>query len=79
MRTLLATLLREVNAGPTYGADDAAQIDARRTALAQSGLPAVVEAAPYLARYDPEAGYDYTMNRAVDAALTRVRVGIVSR
>ncbi|MFX0579194.1 TetR/AcrR family transcriptional regulator [Nocardia nepalensis] len=76
LRTLLAaligTLLREVNAGPTYGTSDTAGIAARRATLEQSGLPAVVEAAPYLARFDSQAEFDFAMNLALDAVVARI-------
>lgn len=72
LAALIGTLLREVNAGPTYGTDDAAGIAARRAALEQSGLPAVAEAAPYLARFDSQAEYDYAMDLALDAVVARL-------
>ncbi|WP_431964571.1 TetR/AcrR family transcriptional regulator [Nocardia sp. bgisy134] len=76
MRTLLAaligTLLREVNAGPTYGTDDTEGIAERQATLEHSGLPAVAEAAPYLARFDSRAEYEYAMNLALDAAVARI-------
>ncbi|MEV0030649.1 TetR family transcriptional regulator [Nocardia sp. NPDC050793] len=76
MRTLLATLigtlLREVNAGPTYGTSDTAGIADRQAVLERSGLPAVAEAAPYLARFDSQAEYEYAMNLALDAAVARI-------
>jgi TetR/AcrR family transcriptional regulator, tetracycline repressor protein len=76
LRTLLAaligTLLREVNAGPTYGTRDIAGIAARRAALEQSGLPAVAEAAAHLARFDSQAEFDFTMDFAIDAVLARI-------
>ncbi|MBF6465915.1 TetR/AcrR family transcriptional regulator C-terminal domain-containing protein [Nocardia beijingensis] len=72
LATLIGTLLREVSAGPTYGTSDTAGIAARRTTLEQSGLPAVAEAAPYLARFDSQAEFDYAMDLALDAIVARV-------
>lgn len=76
MRTLLATLigtvLREVNAGPVYGTSDTDGIAARQAILEQSGLPAVVEAAPYLARFDRQAEFDYTIDLALDVVAARI-------
>lgn len=76
MRTLLATLigtvLREVDAGPVYGTSDPDGIAARRAILERSGLPAVVEAAPYLARFDSQAEFDFTMDVALDAVIARI-------
>jgi TetR/AcrR family tetracycline transcriptional repressor len=69
---LIGVLLREVNAGPTYGTCDAAQIEKRQAALEGSGLPAVAEAAPYLARFDRQAEYEYAMNLALDAVVARI-------
>lgn len=76
MRTLLAaligTVLREVNAGPVYGTSDIAGIAARQAILEQSALPAVVAAAPYLARFDRQAEFDYTTDLAIDAVIARI-------
>ncbi|MGW4121231.1 TetR/AcrR family transcriptional regulator [Nocardia sp. NPDC004711] len=76
MRTMVAaligTLLREVNAGPTYGTSDIAGIAARRATLEQSGLPAVAEVAPYLARFDKQEEFDYTIDLALDAVIARI-------
>ncbi|WP_062993395.1 TetR/AcrR family transcriptional regulator [Nocardia anaemiae] len=76
MRTLLAaligTLLREVNAAPVYGTSDTAGIAARRAILEESGLPAVAEAAPYLARFDSQVEFDYAMDLALDAVTARI-------
>ncbi|GAB2551023.1 TetR/AcrR family transcriptional regulator C-terminal domain-containing protein [Nocardia heshunensis] len=76
LRTMLAaligTVLREVNAGPVYGTSDTAGIAARQTILEQSGLPAVVEAAPYLARFDSQAEFDFTIDVALDAVIARI-------
>ncbi|MFD6162332.1 TetR/AcrR family transcriptional regulator [Nocardia sp. NPDC060256] len=72
LATLVGTLLREVNAGPTYGTSDLPGIAARREALAQSGLPAVVEAAPYLARFDSQAEFDFAMDLTLDALVARI-------
>ncbi|PXX68663.1 TetR family transcriptional regulator [Nocardia tenerifensis] len=72
LATLVGTLLREVNAGPTYGTGDLPGIAARRATLERSGLPAVVEAAPYLARFDSEAEFDYAMELALDAVVARI-------
>ncbi|MGV9408270.1 TetR/AcrR family transcriptional regulator [Nocardia sp. NPDC003693] len=83
MRTLVAaligTLLREVNAGPTYGTSDLVGIAARQEVLEQSGLPAVVEAAPYLARFDSQAEFDYAMDLALDAVILRVTAATIAR
>ncbi|MFE2999609.1 hypothetical protein ACFXG4_31960 [Nocardia sp. NPDC059246] len=76
MRTMVAaligTLLREVNAGPTYGTSDIAGIAARRATLEQSGLPAVAEVAPYLARFDKREEFDYAIDLALDAVIARI-------
>ncbi|MEU7141517.1 TetR family transcriptional regulator [Nocardia sp. NPDC046473] len=76
LRTMLATLvgalLREVNAGPTYGTSDLPGIAARRESLEQSGLPAVAEAAPYLARFDSQAEFDFAMDLTLDALVARI-------
>ncbi|MEV6560920.1 TetR family transcriptional regulator [Nocardia sp. NPDC051756] len=72
LATLVGTLLREVDATPTYGTTDVPGIAARRTTLEQSGLPAVIEAAPYLARFDSQAEFDYTMDLALDALVARI-------
>lgn len=65
LATLIGTLLREVSAAPTFGS-------ARREVLEASGLPAVVEVAPHLARYDRDAEYDYSTELAIGAVLDRI-------
>ncbi|HEX7739625.1 MAG TPA: TetR family transcriptional regulator [Marmoricola sp.] len=69
---LIGTLLREVNAGPTYGISDAAGIGRRQAALAQSGLPAVADAAEHLARFDADAEFEFAVNLALDAVSARL-------
>lgn len=71
---LMGTLMREVNASPTFGTGNPRAIDARRTELAESGLPAVSAAAPYLAVCDHEAEFEFGMRvllEALDAELAR--------
>lgn len=69
--TMIGTLLREVNAGPTYGTTDIAGIANREAALRQSGLSAVSEAAAELARFDCEMEYEYAIDRSIDVVLRR--------
>lgn len=77
LRTLVAaligTLLREVNAGPTYGTTDLDLIAGRQAALEQSGLPRVADAAAHLARFDGEAEYEFAVSLAIDAVMARIR------
>lgn len=68
LATLIGTLLREVSAAPAFGSPDSA----RREVLEASGLPAVVEVAPQLARYDRDAEYDYSTELAISAVLDRI-------
>ncbi|APA99381.1 TetR/AcrR family transcriptional regulator [Nocardia seriolae] len=70
--TLIGTLLREVNAGPTFGISDLAGIAARQETLVQSGLPALVATAPHLARFDSRAEFDYAMDLTLDAVVARI-------
>lgn len=76
LRTLLATvvgtLLREVTAGPTFGAVGPEAERERRGDLEASGLPALVEAAPHLARFDHDEEFEYTLDFLVAAVLLRV-------
>lgn len=76
LRTLVAAvigaLLREVNAGPTYGTTDPAEIARREAALRESRLPAVIEAAAHLARFDAATEYEYVISLAIDAVTARV-------
>ncbi|MGV9663195.1 TetR/AcrR family transcriptional regulator [Nocardia niigatensis] len=69
MRTLLATLigtlLREVSAGPTFGTTDPEEIAERQQTLESAGLPQVGLAAPYLARFDRDREFDFTIDLAV--------------
>jgi AcrR family transcriptional regulator len=78
MRTFLAfligTLMREVSAGPTFMAGDAEAVRSRRAELVESGLPMVVEAAPYLAACDHEAEFEFGLRvllEALDVELAR--------
>jgi len=72
LAALIGTLLREVNAGPTYGTDDAAGIAQRTEALAGSGLPAVAAAAAQLATFDADAEFEYAMGFALDLIASRL-------
>jgi len=73
--TLIGTLLREVQAGPTYGTTDTAGIARRQAILEDSGLPAVAGAAAYLARFDADAEYEFAVNLALDALSARLVQG----
>jgi AcrR family transcriptional regulator len=70
--TLIGTLLREVNAGPTYGTIDTAAIAQRQATLERSGLPSVAAAARHLARFEGAEEYEFAMNFAMNALLTRL-------
>lgn len=75
LRTLLAaligTLLREVSAGPTYGAGSADGIAERRKTLEASGLAEVVAAAPHLARFDRDDEFEVTLDLLVALVAAR--------
>ncbi|NDK90021.1 TetR/AcrR family transcriptional regulator [Gordonia desulfuricans] len=77
LRALLAAvigaLLREVEAGPTFGSTLAADVARRTAALADSGFPAVAEAAPFIARFDGPAEFEYAVGFAIDAVRARLR------
>lgn len=73
--TLIGTLLREVQAGPTFGIADQDGIAVRQRMLEDSRLPHLAEAAPYLARFDREAEYRYTVQAATALVLERVKAG----
>ena len=64
LATLIGTLLREVSGA--FGSND------REDTLTASGLPALAEAAPHLARFDREAEFEYTVDLAIAAVLQRV-------
>ncbi|WP_405181815.1 TetR/AcrR family transcriptional regulator C-terminal domain-containing protein [Nocardia sp. NBC_01377] len=76
MRTLLATLigtlLREVSAGPTFGTAEPAEIARRQSMLELSGLPQVAMAAPYLARFDRDREFDFTIDLLVGLFTARL-------
>ncbi|MFI6338767.1 TetR/AcrR family transcriptional regulator [Streptomyces sp. NPDC050535] len=69
LRTLLAsvvgTLLREVTAGPTFGEVGAEAAAKRQRELEASGLPSVIEAAPYLARFNHDEEFEYALDLIV--------------
>ncbi|MEU9337098.1 TetR family transcriptional regulator [Streptomyces sp. NPDC048290] len=77
LATLIGTLLREVQAGPTFGVSDEDGIAARQHILADSGLPHVVEAAPHLARFDRDAEYEYAVQAATSLVRDRIRAAQV--
>ncbi|MFC4082199.1 TetR/AcrR family transcriptional regulator [Amycolatopsis samaneae] len=72
LATLIGTLLREVDAGPTYGTTDVAALARRRSVLAGSGLPAVSRAAAQLARFDADTEFEFTVELALDALVARL-------
>jgi len=67
LATLVGTLLREANAAPSFGVRDPKGIARRRKALEGSGLPALVETAPHLARCDHDEEFDFAVNLMIDA------------
>ncbi|WP_433667090.1 TetR/AcrR family transcriptional regulator [Nocardia sp. CA-136227] len=75
MRTLLATLigtlLREVSAGPTFGTADPTGIAERQKTLESAGLPQIGLAAPYLARFDRDREFDYTIDLVIQLITSR--------
>ncbi len=72
LATLIGTLLREVSAGPAYGTTDSGGIARRQSILENSGLPAVADAAPHLARFDAASEYEFTVDLAFDALVARL-------
>ncbi|SEF20314.1 DNA-binding transcriptional regulator, AcrR family [Amycolatopsis pretoriensis] len=61
---LIGTLMREVDAAPTFSATGSS---GRLASLAGSGLPAVSAAAPYLAVCDHEAEFEFGLGILLDA------------
>ncbi|HEY1176373.1 MAG TPA: TetR/AcrR family transcriptional regulator C-terminal domain-containing protein [Phytomonospora sp.] len=66
---LIGTLLREVDAGPTFGVGDTEGIDRRRDALERSGFPRLAEVAADLARCDHEREFEFALGLMVDAVV----------
>lgn len=79
LATLIGTLLREVDAGPTYGTVDTVGIAQRTETLENSNLPAVAAAAPHLATFDADREFDYAMELSLDAVRRRVPGGVEGR
>ncbi|MEV0643643.1 TetR/AcrR family transcriptional regulator C-terminal domain-containing protein [Phytomonospora sp. NPDC050363] len=75
LRSLLAltvgALLREVEAGPTFGVGDPDGIADRRRALEGSGHPALSEVAAQLARCDHEEEFEFALGLMIDAVARR--------
>ncbi|WP_394830241.1 TetR/AcrR family transcriptional regulator C-terminal domain-containing protein [Pendulispora rubella] len=71
LATVIGTLLREVHAGPTFGVSDLEGIARRRTMLENAGLPALAESAPFLARCDHDAEFDFAVDLMIQAVTTR--------
>ncbi|MET9201284.1 TetR/AcrR family transcriptional regulator C-terminal domain-containing protein [Gordonia sp. NPDC003585] len=69
---IIGTLLREVHAGPTFGATDAEGRSTRRDALERTELPHIVEAAAELAHYDRDAEFRFAVDAAIEITLHRV-------
>ncbi|MFD6895634.1 TetR family transcriptional regulator [Rhodococcus sp. NPDC060086] len=76
LRTFVAAvvgaLLREVSAGPTYGATNPELVAERVRVLRGSGLANVTAAAEELARFDGQAEYRYAIDFAIETVLARV-------
>ncbi|MFE6925572.1 TetR/AcrR family transcriptional regulator [Nocardia sp. NPDC057663] len=70
LATLIGTLLREASAGPTFGTTDPAGIAERQATLEASGLPQIGLAAPYLARFDRDREFDFTVDLIIRLATT---------
>ena len=70
--TLIGSLLREASAGLTFGLIDKTAIANRTATLTQAGLPAIADAAPYLASFDARAEYLYAVEFALDAVMARL-------
>ncbi len=68
LAALIGTLLREFEAGPTFGMTDAEATARREQTLAACGLPAVQAVAPELARFDPDVEFEYTIQMSIRAA-----------
>jgi TetR/AcrR family tetracycline transcriptional repressor len=64
---LIGTLMREVEAAPTFSGADPDGAGRRLADLEASGLPAVVAAAPYLAVCDHEAEFEFGLRILLDA------------
>ncbi|WP_258348077.1 TetR/AcrR family transcriptional regulator C-terminal domain-containing protein [Saccharopolyspora gregorii] len=63
---LVGSLLREVNAGPSFGTDPAAGGQRRRT-LESAELPSLTAIAPHLAVCDHEAEFEYGLDLVLTA------------
>lgn len=72
LATLIGTLLREVEATPTFGLIDAGAIAQREAVLGSCSLPAVRAVAADLARFDAETEFDYMIGLSIDAVQARV-------
>ncbi|WP_410671735.1 TetR/AcrR family transcriptional regulator C-terminal domain-containing protein [Amycolatopsis sp. cmx-4-68] len=64
---LIGTLMREVNAAPTFSGADPDGVSRRLADLEASGLPAVSAAAPFLAVCDHEAEFEFGLEILLDA------------
>jgi TetR/AcrR family tetracycline transcriptional repressor len=64
---VVGSLLREVSAGPTFSGDDLGGVERRLAELNASGLPHVVEAAPYLATCDHERQFQFGLDLLIAA------------
>jgi AcrR family transcriptional regulator len=76
MRLVLAAVIgmlrREVSVGPISGTADPAAVSSRESALRESGLPHVAEAAHALARFDRDAEFDFGLDFILDAVAARL-------
>lgn len=72
LATMVGTLLREVDATPSYGTLGESAIAQRTADLSASGFRAVAEAAGTLARLDSDAEYEFTLEFAIDAVVSRI-------
>lgn len=65
LATVIGLVLREADAGPSFGTGDVDAIARRRTVLEESNLPHVAAAAGDLACFDADAEFDYTIELVV--------------
>ena len=71
LATVIGTLLREVNASPTFGTTDHTTMARRTATLASSGMPHIAVAASTLATFDGDEEYRFTLDFLVDSITAR--------
>lgn len=72
MATLIGAILREVDAGLTFGSTESEGVARRKAVLEGSGLPNVMAAADHIATFDRDEEFEATIDLALRAVASEI-------